>query len=181
MILPRRAPRGKCGRELVRDTDPIGLRRSADGATLYLMVGLPGSGKTTRARTIASACDALCLTPDEWILALYGNDLGRMERDAVRDPIEALQWQVAERALALGCSVILDWGLWSRAERAAYRKEAEALGATVRVIYLDAPIDELWSRIAGRAESAAGTLQITRSDLEEWATWFEPPGEEELL
>src|SRR5690348_12062790 len=102
------------------------------------MVGLPGAGKTTRAREIEAECAALRLTPDEWILALYAADLDRPARDAVRDPVEALQWRLAERALALGCNVVLDFGFWSRAERAEYRARAEALGARVRVIFLDA-------------------------------------------
>lgn len=143
--------------------------------TLYLMVGLPGSGKTTRAREI-EARGALRLTPDEWIVALYGTGLDRAARDAVRDPVEALQWSVARRALALGVDVVLDWGLWSRDERAVYRDAARTLGAEVETVFLDVPPDELWRRIAGRAESASGTLAITRDDLAGWVASFEPPG-----
>lgn len=148
--------------------------------TLYLMVGLPGSGKSTRARAIEAEHAALRLTPDDWILALYGPDLDRARRDGVRDPIEALQWQVAQRALALGCNVALDWGFWSRAERSMYRARAEALGARTCIVFLDAPIDQLWARIARRAESTRGTLAISRAELDLWATWFEPPDEDEL-
>ena len=149
--------------------------------TLYLMVGLPGSGKTTRAKALEAGDRALRLTPDEWIVSLYGGDLDRPHRDAVRDPVEAVQWQVAKRALSLACNVVLDWGFWSRAERTDYRSQAEALGTRVRVIFLDVCIDELWSRISRRDESAGGTLGITRSELEQWSTLFEPPTDEELL
>lgn len=148
--------------------------------TLYLMVGLPGSGKTTRAKALEAEDWALRLTPDEWIVALYGGDLDRPHRDAVRDPVEAVQWQVAKRALSLGCNVVLDWGFWSRAERTDYRKRAEALGARVRVIFLDVCTDELWTRISQRDESAEGTLGITQSELEQWSSMFEPPTDEEL-
>ena len=37
-------------------------------ATLLLMVGLPGAGKTTRAKELAAAYRALRLTPDEWMI-----------------------------------------------------------------------------------------------------------------
>jgi predicted kinase len=148
--------------------------------TLYLMVGLPGSGKTAKAEEIEAECGALRLTPDEWILALYGEKLDRRRRDHARAPVEALQWQVARRALSLGCSVVLDWGFWSRAERARYQGEAEPLGARVRTVFLDAPPEELWARISRRDESRAGTLHITRSELEEWSNNFERPTEEEL-
>jgi predicted kinase len=147
---------------------------------LFLMVGLPGAGKTTRAREIELASGALRLTPDEWILALFGTNLDRSQRDSVRDPVEALQWEVAKRVLALGTSVILDWGLWAREERERYRREAEALGADTTVVFVGAPIDELWRRVSQRGESQEGTLAITRDDLETWSRLFEPPTQDEL-
>jgi len=143
--------------------------------TLFLMVGLPGAGKTTYAKEIETKHTALRLTPDEWIVALYGNDLDRIRRNAVRDPVEALQWSVAKRALSLGCNVVLDWGFWSDVERRTFRREAEGLGARVEVVFLDAGIEELWCRISRRDESTTGTLHITRSELEFWSTLFEPP------
>jgi predicted kinase len=158
----------------------LGDSADRERPTLYLMVGLPGSGKTAKATEIEAECGALRLTPDEWILALYGAELDRRRRDAARAPVEALQWQVATRALSLGCDVVLDWGFWSRAERATYQREAELLGASVRTVFLDAAPEELWARISRRDESKVGTLQITRSELEEWSNNFERPTEEEL-
>ena len=70
-------------------------------ATLYLMVGLPCSGKTTLARTLEQEHSALRLTPDEWQLRLFGQDAADPQHDARHSLIEALQWEVAERALAL--------------------------------------------------------------------------------
>jgi len=40
-------------------------------ARLYLLVGLPGAGKTTKARQLAVEASALRLTPDEWMLLLW--------------------------------------------------------------------------------------------------------------
>ena len=40
--------------------------------TLFLTVGLPGTGKTTEARRIEVEEQALRLTKDEWVKALYG-------------------------------------------------------------------------------------------------------------
>lgn len=148
---------------------------------LYLILGLPGSGKTTRAKEIEKEHNALRLTPDEWILSLYGHNLDRPQRDAVRTPVEAVQWEVAKRTLFLGCSVILDWGFWSKVERSKYRKEAEDLGAEVKIISLYLSIEELWKRISQRVESSKGTLHIKREELEEWSKRFEIPSEEELV
>jgi len=160
--------------------NPMPRQRDPARPTLYLMVGLPGAGKTTRAKEIEADHAALRLTPDEWILALFGPDLDRAQRDAVRDPVEALQWQVAKRVLRLGGNVVLDWGFWSRAERDHYRRQAEAVGAAVRVVFVDRPLDELWQRVSGRDESRTGTLQISRAELQAWARTFEPPTDDEL-
>ncbi len=44
------------------------------GAELYVVVGLPGAGKTTRARALARAYVAVRFNPDEWMTDL-GVDL----------------------------------------------------------------------------------------------------------
>jgi len=41
-------------------------------ATLYLLVGLPGAGKTTKARRLEVEVPALRFTPDEWLKILFG-------------------------------------------------------------------------------------------------------------
>jgi len=46
------------------------------------MVGLPGSGKTTLARSLEKEYSALRLTPDEWHTALFGYDVEQEQQDA---------------------------------------------------------------------------------------------------
>ena len=76
-------------------------------AILYLLVGLPGAGKTTRARQLAVEAPALRLTPDEWMIPLFGRD-----DPAARDVLEGRLIWVAMRALKLHTNVILDFGFW---------------------------------------------------------------------
>ncbi len=83
--------------------------------TLFVMVGLPASGKTTRATAIEQACQALRLTPDEWMIPLFGEP----EADGRRDVLEGRFISVALRALSLGVNVVLDFGVWTRNERSA--------------------------------------------------------------
>src|SRR5688572_24331088 len=97
-------------------------------ATLYLMVGLPCSGKTTRAHELEVTLRALRLTPDEWHVQLFGHDVFDPEHDTRHAIIEAMLWQIAARVLALGTNVILDFGFWAQAERDDYRARA----ATIR-------------------------------------------------
>lgn len=146
-------------------------------ATLHLICGLPGSGKTTLAAKLAEASNILWLSPDRWLsqLNLDGYDVAR------REAVERVQWDLALRLLALGTDVILDNGFWSRAEREGLRTEAAARGAQVRLHYLDVPIDELKRRLAIRNEcGAADSFEVSPADLDRWQAVFEPPDPDEL-
>jgi len=149
--------------------------------TLYLLCGLPASGKTTRARELEAATNGVRLTTDEWIVRLYPDDAEAAARDERRDRVEALQWQLVERLLAIGTDVVLDWGLWTRAERAQYRQRAEALGARVKIELVEAPLSVLQDRLATRnRDLPPGTFHISAAEMEEFASFFERPTPEEM-
>jgi predicted kinase len=148
---------------------------------LHLIVGLPGAGKTTLARELERTLPAMRLTPDDWIVTLFGADLVGEKLDAVRDPVEVVQWAVADRALRLGLEVVLDFGFWTRGEREAFRARAAALGAGSQIHPLVLPKEELWARLELRnAALPPQTFQIRRDQLDEWWGLFEPPGSDEL-
>ena len=150
-------------------------------ATLFLICGLPGSGKTTLAKQLELTHNALRLCPDEWIAEILADPNDIAELDRLRDPVESLQWDFAKRALVLGVNVVLEFGFWSRKERDYFRAEAESLGARVELHYLNVDIDELWKRISKRnANLPPGTFFVSRENLELWARSFEPPTEDEF-
>lgn len=140
---------------------------------LIIVCGLPGSGKTTIARQLAEARRAVCLGADEWMDALGVN----LWESGVRDRIEALQWKVAKDLLALGNTVIIEWGTWGRAERDTLRLGARDLGAAVELHYLDVPVDELWRRVQQRDMEDP---PMQRGEFDEAAAKFQPPDTEEL-
>ena len=150
-------------------------------ATLLLICGLPGSGKTTLAKKLEHTRPALRLCPDEWIASLLQDVSDQEELDRLRDPVEAIQWEVAKRALLLGVDVVLEFGFWGWAERVKFCTEAEALGAEVVLHYLEVPRDELWSRLQRRnANLPPATFAVTEEQLDLWWDWFEPPTADEL-
>src|SRR4051812_17794342 len=82
-------------------------------AVVHLMVGLPGAGKTTRARELETGAPALRLTPDEWQIALFGDRNPLDERDLVEGKLVELGMRAVElgmRAAELGVDVVLDFG-----------------------------------------------------------------------
>ena len=70
-----------------------------------------------------------------------------IQDEQARDHIEALFWKLAQRLLALGQSVILESGFWSRSDRDEKRLGARALGVDGELHYLEVPLEERWRRI----------------------------------
>lgn len=121
------------------------------------------------------------LNADSWVCRLYPDDREAAARDHRKQLVEELQWAMAEQLLRQGVSVILDWGLWVRSERDHYRQLATAAGAQTTVVFLDAPLETLQARVADRNRNLPpGTFHISVDELNEWATIFEPPAEDEL-
>lgn len=159
--------------------------REGSMATVFLLCGLPGSGKTTLARQIERERRAVRLAPDEWIAALFGPDIQHRDPDTfvgpARERTEALQRELAGRLLSLGVDVILENGFWGRNERDEYRAWAHGLGAHVVLRYLEVSREELWRRLQRRnAALSPGTFRVERHELDRWFDHFEAPAVEEL-
>jgi predicted kinase len=141
---------------------------------LVLLCGLPASGKTTLARELADAYGAVRLNMDEWESAL---DVDPFD-EGFQTRLEGQFWELAQRLLVLGTSVVLEWGFWARSERDEKREAARRLGVSVELRFLDAPYDELVRRVVAR--HATGGIAITESHMERYRGIFQPPKDDEL-
>jgi predicted kinase len=145
--------------------------------TLFLTIGLPGTGKTTAARLIEAEHKALRLTKDEWMKALFGPE----NPSSASDVIEGRLIRLGMRALELGTNVVLDFGLWSRDERSALRQAAADVGASVVMRYFELASDEQRKRLDQRlADASHVTWPISDEELAEWAAKFDIPTAAEL-
>jgi predicted kinase len=141
------------------------------------MVGLPASGKSTRAKQIEEERRALRLTPDEWMIPLFGNH----NADGKRDVLEGRFVWLALRTLRKGIDVVLDFGVWGKDERTALRALAAHVGASCELVYLEIDEDEQRLRRDGRASSdGETTFNISDDDLAAYRLLFQAPGDAEL-
>lgn len=144
---------------------------------MFLMVGLPGAGKTTRAHQLAKKHGALRLTPDEWMIALFG----LREADGMRDVLEGRLLRVGLEALELGTNVVVDFGCWSRAERSAIRCLAQSVGASCHLVHLRVNHETQLERITHRQAMVPDeTLPMSTADILHGRTLFEEPDTAEL-
>lgn len=95
----------------------------------------------------------------------------------MRTNIEALQWEIGQRLLKLGLTVIIEWGTWGKSERDTLREGARKLGAAVELHYLSVPPETLFERIQRRSMEDP---PIKFEDVLRWAEIIQVPTEEEM-
>jgi predicted kinase len=146
-------------------------------ARLILTCALPWAGKTTLAKWLAVDRPAVRFTKDEWLWALGTSPWDR----AMNIRMQQHLWRLAQETTAAGVNVVIDFGLWARAERDEMRTAARRLGVGVELHYLEAATEDLWQRVNERnSQPPWDGAPITRAHLDEWVELFEPPDDAEL-
>jgi predicted kinase len=152
--------------------------------TIHLIVGLPGAGKTTRAKELEASESALRLTPDHWQMAIFDGDSPTRwrskERADHRDRIEGKLVELGMRAAQLGINVVFEFGMWGKDERSALRWIASTLGVRAEVVYLPIDYEEQRRRLTRRYETEPGQFEMSDAELKQWQAQFQAPDEEEI-
>lgn len=149
-------------------------------ATLHLIHGFVGVGKTTYARQLEKDTAAIRFTHDEWMVRLYGHN---PPEDAFADydsRVAAVIWDVTIKLLALGTDVILDFGFWSRAARDEARAIAQAAQAEVKLHFITCSEEVMRERVATRNSNLpADSLWIDEHAFEAFKQRYEALGADE--
>ena len=155
-------------------------------ATLNVIFGPSGAGKTTYANAFARREGAVAFILDEWMARLYGPDIpAQVEYPWLVERVgrcEAQIWSTVAAVMATGTSVILDLGLMRKADRDRIREIAEAVELPLQWHYVTAPQEARRARVAERTQvhGQSFALQVTPDMFEFVEGVFEAPTPEEL-
>jgi len=123
-------------------------------ATLHVIFGPSGAGKTVYAHSFARREKAVAFVLDEWMAQLFAPDMPQpIEYEWMIERVqrcEAQIWSVAAGVLATGTDVILDIGLMRREDRARVREIAEGGGLPLQFHFVTAPVEVRRARVAER-------------------------------
>ncbi|MFG2977242.1 AAA family ATPase [Streptomyces sp. NPDC048331] len=164
--------------------DGIHIRNEPAGSAprCILMAGLPGSGKTYLAEALAGA-GLVRLCTDEEVhrrYGIYGVDYPRGTFTVRERPVLVEIQARVGALLGQGHDVVLDHGLWTRAEREEWRQTVTAAAGVPLMLHLPATHAQLWDRVRERnVTGGPADIRFEEHDLERFAARFEPPGPEE--
>jgi predicted kinase len=155
-------------------------------ATLNVIFGPSGAGKTTYANAFARREHAVAFILDEWMAQLFGPDIPtQVEYPWLVERVgrcEAQIWSTVAAVMASGTSVILDLGLMRKADRDRIREIAEAVELPLQWHYVTASAEARRARVAERTQvhGKSFALQVTPDMFEFVEGVFEAPSPEEL-
>lgn len=151
-------------------------------ATVHLLAGLNGAGKTTYARRLAATCPAVRFSLDEWVIRLYAVAYDDPRYPELRAVCTDLIWDVAQQVLSTGTDVVLDWNQWSRSRREEWRDKARSAGYQVALHHIRAPLETAVARAEQRARDGdAGAHVLDPTAVRHLADLFEVPTSDEGL
>lgn len=155
-------------------------------ATLNVIFGPCGAGKTTYAHAFARREKAVAFILDDWMARLFGPDMPEpIQYEWMLERVgrcEAQIWSAAAATIAAGTSVILDIGLMRKADRERVRQIAEATDLPLQWHFVDAPQEVRRARVFGRNVIRGENFAIEVSpDMFEFIEGvYEPPESAEL-
>lgn len=152
-------------------------------STVYLLCGLPGSGKTTYAKELEKQ-GVLRLSLDEELFRQYGRNFD--SRDSYKEyekKTEADLEVLLISKIKIGESVALDYGFSKKDKRDYYKKIVEQSGGTLKLLYFKADPQELLDRLSVRnITDPVNNHVIDQEMMAMFRSQFEEPrGEDEKI
>jgi predicted kinase/8-oxo-dGTP pyrophosphatase MutT (NUDIX family) len=148
-------------------------------ATIHLIHGFIGFGKSTIAKQLAHELPAVVLNNDEFMVKLYGRN---PSADVFRDyynRIDDLIWTLAEKIIRAGTDVIIDYGFWRRDSRAAAYARAREITEDVVFHSILCDMDTARQSVLERSKRHPDELTIDENTFDLFRSQFTPIGTDE--
>jgi len=149
---------------------------------IVLCCGKVSCGKSTFARKLEAAHGYFPFSADEWMLHFYGEPPEREVFEQQLARCKEMIYRMAERLLARGVNVVLDFGFWKKAERRAIQERFTAAGFATRLVYF--PIDQAQQITWLEQRQLGSGREHFRFDIETVDIlngMFEPPSGDEVF
>lgn len=152
-------------------------------AKVYLICGKICCGKTTYAQKLCKEKNAVLLSVDEIMLALFGQHCG----DRHDEYVERTEKYLLNKSMELiskDINVVLDWGFWTKAEREPAKGFYKSRNIECELHHIDIS-DETWkSRLHKRNNEVfaneTSAYYIDDNLAAKFASIFEVPSEDEI-
>lgn len=143
-------------------------------ATIHLMFGFAGFGKTTIAKKMAEELPAVRLTHDEFMVKLYGRNMPYAEFHPNYEKVDGVLWNLAEKIIRTGSDVIMDYGFWSREDRKEAFMRAKKITDSVVFHNVVCDMTTAKQRILRRSAENPDELYIREDEFDTLSQKFEP-------
>ena len=150
-------------------------------ATLHVLHGLPGSGKSTFAQGLAQRVNGLTVANDQWMNVLFPEPCARDQYLDHFNKIEEIQLTVARRALECGIDVIWDYGVWTRHSRQKLVQSFSQVGCRLQFYSFECQAKIADSRVLRRDTRKHPSHSLNQPALDLFRSMFEPISVDEGL
>lgn len=150
---------------------------------VILICGKICVGKSTYAEKIRAENNAVLLSVDEIMLAVFGQYAGEKHDEYVKN-VKKYLFEKSLEFLQSGADVILDWGFWTKAERDFAKDFYTGRGIPCELHYIGVDGDLWRERISQRngeiSAGKSGAYFVDENLLKKFEQGFEPPNKEEI-
>ena len=143
---------------------------------VYLLCGLPGSGKSTFCKNLSKQNNTAIYSSDEWIINLFGKDFAHEKFQEYQAIARQKIAESAQRDLSKLKNIVLDFGFWKQKGRKKYIEWAKSLKAEPVIYFFNVDYATLENRLDKRnLEKENKSFIVTRDMLHAFTQEFEAP------
>lgn len=152
-------------------------------ATVHMLCGKVGSGKTTYAQSLKANGNTFILSYDNLMLILFDDCIGPSKHQDMVSRCKKFLFRQALQLLEMNIDVVLDFGFWSKEERDNTREFFSSRDIPVKLHYINPPYDTITEHLEIRNKAIEEGLRgyyMTPEKRKRFDGFFQEPSEEEV-